>query len=250
MGAALTRFESLQTECRTPIESILPKVADLASLLVDKRQNLKDVFAEWAITAQAYAFDRDALTKGLASYCKTYAKAPITNTLQHKARQGFDGLADSARGLSKQIDLLYKFAVRAVQSTQELASDEAVSKLYERIAVSKSLKQLEEARKAAIEQLKLAGYFHRQIAWLQDRFPKAEMADVLGLCKVVTQSDIETADWSLAPGRYVGIATNAVDEDFDFEQTMRDIDLELTDLNLEASILASRIHLSFEGLGI
>jgi type I restriction enzyme M protein len=248
--AALTRFESLQTECRVPIESFLTKIANLVSSPEDKRQSLKDALAEWATVAQAYALDRDALTKGLTSYCKTYSKAPITNAPQHKARQGFDRLADSTRGLSKQIDLLYKLATRATQSAQELASDETISKLYERIAVSKAVKQLEEARKAAIEQLKLAAYFHRQIAWLQDRFPNAEIGDVLGLCKVVSSSEIEAADWSLTPGRFVGVAASDIDEDFDFEQTMRDIDLELRDLNLEASTLAFRIHSNFEGLGI
>jgi len=51
-----------------------------------------------------------------------------------------------------------------------------------------------------VKQLKDAAYFHEQIAWLQDRFPKAEMDAVPGLCKVVTRAEIETADWSLTPG--------------------------------------------------
>jgi type I restriction enzyme M protein len=245
VGATLSRFESLQTECRTPIESFLTKVSNLASLPEDKRQALKDALAEWAIAAQAYALDRDALTKGLASYCKTYSNAPVTNPSQHKARQGFDGLTDSARGLSKQIDLLYKLATRAVQSAQDLASDEAASKWYERIAVNKVVKQLEDARKAAIEQLKLAGYFYRQVGWLQDRFPKAEMADVLGLCKVVSRHDISAAEWSLTPGRFVGVAVVEVDENFDFEQVMQDIHFELAELNASAIGLAEQIQANF-----
>ena len=43
--------------------------------------------------------------------------------------------------------------------------------------------------------------------------------------------EIEAADWSLTPGRYVGVAPPEVDEDFDFEQTLKDIHLELADLN-------------------
>ena len=38
---------------------------------------------------------------------------------------------------------------------------------------------IDEERKAAVEQLKQAAYFHRQVAWLQDRFPKAELQPVL-----------------------------------------------------------------------
>ncbi|MDO9402294.1 MAG: type I restriction-modification system subunit M N-terminal domain-containing protein [Polaromonas sp.] len=104
--------------------------------------------------------------------------------------------------------------------------------------------------KAAVEQLKAAAYLHRQIAWLQDRFPNAEMQDVPGLCKVVTRAGIEAADWSLTPGRYVGVAPAEVDENFDFEQTLRDIHVELADLNREAVELAAKVQENFEELGV
>jgi type I restriction enzyme M protein len=61
---------------------------------------------------------------------------------------------------------------------------------------------------------------------------------------------IEAADWSLTPGRYVGVAPPEEDEDFDFEQTMRDIHTELADLNKEAAELAAKIQENFEELGI
>ena len=38
-------------------------------------------------------------------------------------------------------------------------------------------------------------------------------------------------DWSLTPGRYVGVAPEEEDEDFDFEEALRDIHVELEDLN-------------------
>ena len=76
------------------------------------------------------------------------------------------------------------------------------------------------------------------------------MQDVLGLCKVVSRADIEAADWSLTPGRFVGVAPAEVNEDFDFEQTLRDIHLELADLNRESMELAETIQTNYEGLGI
>jgi len=76
------------------------------------------------------------------------------------------------------------------------------------------------------------------------------MRDVPGLCKVVSRAEIEAADWSLTPGRYVCVAPAEVDEDFDFEQAMRDIHVELADLNREAAELAARIQENFEGLGV
>ncbi len=71
-----------------------------------------------------------------------------------------------------------------------------------------------------------------------------------GLCRVVTKKDIEDADWSLTPGRYVGVAPPEVDDDFDFEQALRDIHVELADLDQEAAALAAKIQENFEGLGI
>ena len=110
------------------------------------------------------------------------------------------------------------------------------------------MKQLDEERKAAVERLKYAAYFYRQVAWLQDRFPKVELQAVPGLVKLVDRKEIEAADWSLTPGRYVGVAPPEEDEDFDFEQTIHDIHAELVDLNKEASELAAKIQKNFEEL--
>jgi type I restriction enzyme M protein len=184
-------------------------------------------------TDQAYRTDRsDLITKLEAFVAQQQAALPATNAGQHAARLAFDPLAEAARGLVKQVDLLYKLA-----ATNADAADR------------KRLKTLDELRKQAVEQLKQTVYFHRQIHWLQVRFPEAVMAAVPGLCKVVNRAEIEAADWSLTPGRYVGVAPAEVDDDFDFEQTMREIHVELADLNREAVELAGRIQENFEELG-
>jgi type I restriction enzyme M protein len=250
VDAALTAFESTLTASRAPLAGFIDSVANIKALPQDKRQGLVDAGNEWASAATAYAADRAALVAGLAEFCKILAQPPQSNPAQHAARQAFDPLAESARGLVKQIDLLYKLAARTAQLAQELASHEAAAASFDRRATSKLIKQLDEERKAAVEQLKACAYLHRQIVWLQDRFPKAEMADVPGLCKAVTRAEIEAADWSLTPGRFVGVAQAEVDEDFDFEQTLRDIHLELADLNREAVDLALKIQSNFEELGV
>src|SRR2546427_7520771 len=158
-------------------------------------------------------------------------------------------MAERSKGLIKQVDLLYKLAARVADLAGELATDEAVAAVYDRRAASKLVKQLDEERKAAVEQLKQAAYFHRQVVWLQDRFPKAELQPVPGLVKLVDKKDIEAADWSLTPGRYVGVAPLEEDEDFDFEETLRGIHIELADLNKAAMELAAKIQENLEELG-
>ena len=88
-----------------------------------------------------------------------------------------------------------------------------------------------------------------QADWLQERFPKAELRNVEGLVKRVDRAEIEAHDWSLTPGRYVGVAPEEEDEDFDFEEALRSIHINLKGLNEEATALAARIARNFEELG-
>ncbi|MEW6663924.1 MAG: N-6 DNA methylase [Thermodesulfobacteriota bacterium] len=221
------------------------------TLDVDKKQRLQAAVAELGDTWKPYDTDRTRLLTDLDGFRKKYAdRLPEKNDAQHMARKSFDPIAERIKGLIKQVDLVHKLTARATDLGGELAADESVSAAYDRRAAGKLLKQLDEQRKAAVEQLKNTTYFHRQVAWLQDRFPKAELQAVPGLVKLVDRKEIEAADWSLTPGRYVGVAPQVEDEDFDFEQTLRDIHSELAELNREAVELATKIQTNFEELGI
>lgn len=251
VAPALSSFETTLSATRAPIAAFAEAIADTATLAAEQKQAIADALAEWSEAANGYATDRAALVEGLAAFSSEYGDSPPeTNDAQHTARQAFGPLAEREKGLVKQIDLLYKHGVRAVQVAGELAGIDEAVEFHDRRNVNKLIKQLAEERRAAVEQLKMASYLHRQIVWLQDRFPKAEIQAVPGLCKVVTRADISAADWSLSPGRYVGSAPPEVDDDFDFEQAMHDIHVELVDLNKEAAQLAATIHKNFEELGV
>lgn len=92
-------------------------------------------------------------------------------------------------------------------------------------------------------------YFYKQAHWLTSRFPEGVYTDVEGLCKVVTQKEIEAKDWSLSPGRYVGVDTTT-DDDFDYEERLNEIHIELEGLNEEAISLAKTISENFKELAI
>jgi type I restriction enzyme M protein len=250
VDAALTLFDAALTASSTPLFAFVDSVKAIEALPQDRRQGLVDAMGEWSSAATAYLADRSALVTKLAAFCNRVAKPPQTNTAQHAARQAFGPLAESARGLVKQIDLLYKLAVRGAQLAQDLAGQDEAAEFFDRRAVGRLTRQLDEERKSAVEQIKDCAYLHRQIVWLHERFPDATIQDVPGLCKVVSRAEIEAADWSLTPGRFVGVAPAEVDEDFDFEQTLRDIHLELADLNRESVELAAKIQTNFEELGV
>lgn len=92
-------------------------------------------------------------------------------------------------------------------------------------------------------------YFNKEANWLISRFPNSDYADVAGLCKVVDKTEIANNDYSLTAGRYVGVAPQ-IDEDFDYEERMAEIKVELQGLNEEAVGLAQQIQLNLTELGL
>jgi type I restriction enzyme M protein len=247
----IAAFDTALAALDAPFAALNRAVKATPDLAVEKTRALTETLAELRDARQACAADAHTLLAELATGVKRLQKTtPATNAAQHGARKAFDPVAERAKGLIKQVDLLYKLASRAASTAADLAESEAVAEAYDRRATGKLIKQLDEARRAAVEQLKHATYFHRHIVWLQDRFPQAEIQPVPGLVKVVTRADITAADWSLTPGRYVGVAPAEVDEDFDFEQAITDIHTELTGLNAEAMELAASIQKNLEELGV
>lgn len=155
----------------------------------------------------------------------------------HKGATLFGPLSETSRDLIKQIDQLYGVAERLMKEKGSRGRTNPV-------------KALDATRKEAVEQLKQVRYFYSQAHWLQDRFPDAELCDVEGLVKLVDKAELEENDWCLTPGRYVGVAPEEEDEDFDFEESLRDIHIELKDLSEEAIVLATNIQTNFEELGV
>ncbi|VAX12210.1 Type I restriction-modification system, DNA-methyltransferase subunit M [hydrothermal vent metagenome] len=181
-----------------------------------------------------------------------WENTPDTNAGLLKLTRQFEPLAETSRDLIKQTDLLYKLATRLIDTlnSSPLPEGEMPGVRANSRDITRARKAADEARVQAVEQLKQVRYFWRQAHWLTERFPQARLRDVEGLVKLVDRSEIEANDWSLTPGRYVGVAPEEEDEGFDFEETLRDIHVELEDLNAEAVKLAATIKRNFEELGI
>ena len=158
-------------------------------------------------------------------------------------------LADASRDLAKQTEQLYKLTTHLIE-TCEQECDSKSNPAWNTRDVTRARKAADETRQICAEQLRQVGYFQRQAHWLAERFPDGELRDVQGLVKLVDRAEIEANDWSLTPGRYVGVAPEGEDEDFDFKETLREIHIELEELNTEAAVLAQRIKKNFEELGV
>lgn len=94
---------------------------------------------------------------------------------------------------------------------------------------------------AALAPLKAALHFIAQGHWLLHRFPEARYADVAGLCKSVTRAEIEKADWSLTPGRYVGVSTEIEEDPEQLIERLADIRDELQEIAKRTSVVSTCI---------
>ncbi len=248
----LQRFETSLSDVREQFVKLSQAVELNADIDSKKVLAFSNAVTELEEAATLYKADAKACLVGLTAFDQEYVDSlPDENEGQHIVREAFDPTAEAMRGLVKQVDLLYKLSTSVAALSNDLAgSNAALATDYGFRSAGKLVKTLDEDRKAAVEQLKGTVYFHRQLVWLHERFPHAELQDVQGLVKLVDRSGIEAADWSLTPGRYVGVAQAVEDDDFDFEQSLRDIHTELADLNTEATELAASIQANLEELGI
>jgi len=188
---------------------------------------------------------REAIKEGRAKW----SKQQRTNGALKAAVDRLAALAETSRDLVRQADLLYKLACRLIDVCEnEYGARE--SDAWASREVARARKAADTARQAAVEQLKQVRYFWKQAHWLTERFPEGKLRDVEGLVKLVDVEKIKANDWSLTPGRYVDVAPEEENEDFDFEEALRDIHIELEGLNTEAAELADQIAKNFERMGI
>ncbi len=104
-------------------------------------------------------------------------------------------------------------------------------------------KQLEEADKQWKALTEKQNYYLGHINWLNERFPNGVYEDVTGLCKAATLKEIEEQDYSLNPGRYVGVV---IEEDGlteeEFLAEMKERHSTLNGLNNKAKALEELIN--------
>ena len=252
-SAACFTAANEESESIQPLPDFLAALTALHNALKPflKALNPKDPHAEThkelMDALPAFEADVGAFRKAVAKQQTAWKKQKTNNGAIKKAVDRLPLLAESSRDLVKQTDLIYKLASRLVETCEQSAKTNGTRIDRE---VARARKAADESRQQAAEQLKQVHYFWRQAHWLTKRFPAAELRDVEGLVKLVDRKEIEANDWSLTPGRYVGVAPEEEDENFDFEETMRDIHAELKALNAEAATLAAAIDKNFKEMGI
>ena len=118
----------------------------------------------------------------------------------------------------------------------ELAGQAKAAGERKRGQIDRQIKALKETLDALHTEVKTAEMFFAHVVWLQERFPQAEYEDVTGLCKLATLVEVKEQDYSLNPGRYVGVV---IEED---GKTEEEFIAEILDLNQKLEKLNQEAH--------
>ena len=205
---------------------------------------------------KSYKVEKEKLVKSINDYNKYIDKSKIddysniesTNEIQKNHYSKFEPISNDIKVFIKTIDHIYKETNNTIEKAEkDLNAKDSKDWIAKEVRINR--KNLETNKKDIIEFLKEIRYVYSQVNWLQSKFVDGVFADVEGLCKVVDIAEVEANDWSLTPGRYVGVAS-VIDEDFDFESRLKEIQMELDGLNEDAFELAKLIKMNFEELGI
>jgi len=168
-------------------------------------------------------------------------KKPTTTEQATKTFKQFEKPAENILAfivtIKKEIEGVNKIKVKKKKLTKEEASKlkllkEKASKLNRplkkyHLEITESL---EDTKQAISDWGDLVSYF-----------PEGEYRDVEGLCKVTDLEEVREQDYSLTPGRYVGVEVK-VDSDFDYKGRMKEIHSELEVLNKKANDLMGQIQ--------
>ncbi|ADE12662.1 type I restriction-modification system subunit M [Sideroxydans lithotrophicus] len=145
------------------------------------------------------------------------------NKAQQQLREAFDPFFAALHEGLKHLDKVVR-----QHEKQQAAQAQAEGK---RATTDRKTNALKGALEELHKEVKNAEIFYQYIHWLQERFPKAEYEDVTGLCKLASPADLQEQDYSLNPGRYVGVV---IEEDGKTEEEFID---ELLAMNEELSSL-------------
>ncbi len=233
-------FEIKDGETIHPLPDFVNALAQLHDLIAPSLKTLPKN-GQHTETLAEYDKTRTAFSEAIEQFRTVITEtAQNTSTDLNKQVAEFTPLIEISHNLSERTDSLNKLAIRVTDICEKAGTTN------NRSDITRARRTTDETRQVAIEQLKQVNYFYQQAQWLIRRFPEAKLCDVEGLVKLVDRAEIEANDWSLTPGRYVGVAPEEEDENFNFAETLREIHDELDELNVEAVSLAATIRKNFE----
>ena len=157
------------------------------------------------------------------------------NKVQHKLSEVFEPFFVALHAGLKQLDKVVREHEGRL-AEQAKKGQKKGGKKKGRMQVDRQVKALKEVLAELHGEVKSAEVFFAHVRWLQERFPGAAYEDVTGLCKLATLEEVAEQDYSLNPGRYVGVV---IEED---GKTEEEFLTEILEMNDELEALNKEAH--------
>ncbi len=217
-------------ENKTSVEALS---AQLLEVLDDGagKQAVAELVKQWA--------DLNKLQTRYEQYREKHADEKAVdqkNNAQQQLREAFDPFFAALHEGLRQLD-------KTVRQHEKHQADEAQAE-GKRATTDRKIKALKAALEELHKKVKNAESSYQHIRWLQERFPKAEYENVIGLCKLASPSEVKEQEYSLNPGRHVGVV---IEED---GKTEEEFISELLNLDDEVSTLnraAAKLQVTISG---
>jgi len=181
----------------------------------------------------------DAYIQAADLHLTTPEAIETANRTQQALRATFDPFFQQLHTGLKQLD-------KVVRQHEKARAEEA-RQAGKRATSDRNARRLKEALEELHKEVRSAEAYYQHIHWLQERFPNAEYEDVTGLCKLATPEEVKEQDYSLNPGRYVGVV---IEEDGkteeEFLSDLAEWNQSLGQLNSEASTLSRLISVNVD----
>lgn len=186
-AAGMKRLQENKTKVEPVTHQLLEVLDDDAG-----KQAVGELVRQWA--------ELGKLQSRYEQYCENYAgesNIDKSNIAQQQLREAFDPFFAALHDGLKQLDKTVRH--REKRQTEQMQAE------GKRPLVERKTKALKTALKELHDEVKSAELYYHHIQWLQQRFPKAAYEDVTGLCKLAGPEEVKEQDYSLNPGRYVGV---------------------------------------------
>lgn len=222
----------------------MAQLKDAAEHLPDLSERLLAVLAEEAEESEVDAESNQAAHDAIAALQAEWGQLAALEQAQSKhersrgQKQSIDGRNTAQHALRAQFTPFFSGLHAAVKALDKAIREmdkrkaEAARADGKRATANRQTKGVKAAALALHDELKAAERYYQHVSWLQERFPKAAYEDVTGLCKLASREEIAEQDWSLNPGRYVGVV---IEQDGKTEEEFLDeLSLSFDELNVLA----------------
>jgi len=201
-------------------EKVAPVSEQLLDVLDDTqgKQAVGELVSQWQ-GLKGLQQASDAYIQAADLKLTTPEAIETANRTQQALRATFDPFFQQLHTGLKQLD-------KVVRQHEKARAEEA-RQAGKRATSDRNARRLKEALEELHKEVRSAEAYYQHIHWLQERFQNAEYEDVTGLCKLATPEEVKEQDYSLNPGRYVGVV---IEED---GKTEEEFIAQILDMNTE-----------------